>query len=145
MPQRKLSTYLPYIALGALLLLALAFVRPPSLPPYALAHIERVEAPAAREQGLSGRADIPEDFGMLFVFPQKDTHVFWMKDMLAPIDIIWLLEDGTIAGIEPSVATSTYPNFFEAPVPVRYVLETKAGTARARGWGAGTQLSLPLR
>jgi uncharacterized membrane protein (UPF0127 family) len=113
-------------------------------PTYALAHIERADTSTEREQGLSGRVDIPEDYGMLFVFPEKGDYAFWMKDMLVPIDILWLSDTGTITGIERSVQPATYPSTFHPPLPVRYVLETRAGTATARGWNVGTILTLPI-
>lgn len=105
---------------------------------------EVVASPEAREQGLSGRADVPHGYGMLFVFDQPGTYGFWMKDMLVPIDIIWLASDGTIVGIEDSVSPSTYPTPFFPTSPVRLVLETRAGEAQAQGWSVGTRLALPL-
>lgn len=108
---------------------------------------EVVATPGLRQQGLSGRSEVPPDYGMLFVFPAKDRHSFWMKDMRVPIDIIWLSDTGTgtgtIVGIEEAVSPSTYPMTFMAPVLVRYVLETRAGEAGRRGWGIGTTISLP--
>ena len=105
---------------------------------------EVVASPEAREQGLSGRADVPHGYGMLFVFDQPGNYGFWMKDMLVPIDIIWLNGDGTIVGIEDSVSPSTYPAPFFPPSPVKLVLETRAGEAKAQGWSVGTKLRLPL-
>jgi len=113
-------------------------------PTYALATIEVVATPSAREQGLSGRTELAPDYGMLFVFPEDGDYAFWMKDMLVPIDIIWVTEMGTIAGIEHSVSPDTYPTAFHPPYPVRYVLETRAGVAQEKGWSVGTELSLPI-
>lgn len=44
----------------------------------------------SRVQGLSGRDSIPEDGGMLFVFPQSQLRYFVMRDCFVPIDIIFL-------------------------------------------------------
>lgn len=46
----------------------------------------------SRVQGLSGRTSIPDDGGMLFVFPdsQVGNHEFVMRDCPIPIDIIFL-------------------------------------------------------
>jgi len=98
---------------------------------------------AERKQGLSGRTDVPSNYGMLFVFPEKTVPGFWMKDMHVSIDMIWLSDDGTILGIEDSVSPSTYPRTFVPPEPVRYVLETRAGEARAQGWTVGATVDLP--
>ncbi|MBU0750498.1 DUF192 domain-containing protein [Patescibacteria group bacterium] len=112
--------------------------------PVAEMQIEVVDTEAAREQGLSGRTDVPDNYGMLFVFETKDRYSFWMKDMLVPIDIIWLADDGSIVEIEDSVSPDTYPNSFTAPTPVKYVLETRARYARDNGWGIGTNVPIEL-
>ena len=96
-----------------------------------------------RAQGLSGRADVPSGYGLLFVFPEKGMHGFWMKDMLVPIDMIWLADDGTVLSVDESVSPATYPASFHPPLPVSLVLETRAGEARARGWTTGARIPLP--
>jgi uncharacterized membrane protein (UPF0127 family) len=105
---------------------------------------EVVTSEADQEKGLGGRTNIPPDYGMLFVFTKDDTYGFWMKDMLVPIDIIWLSDTGTIMHLEQSVAPSTYPHVFYPPAPARYVLEMRSGQVAARGWGIGSHITLPL-
>lgn len=105
---------------------------------------EVVTTEAAQERGLGGRADIPQNYAMLFVFPSDERIGFWMKDMLTPIDMIWLSDNGTVLGIEDSVAPDTYPQTFFPSRPVKYVLETRAGEARRQGWEVGTNVHLPL-
>jgi uncharacterized membrane protein (UPF0127 family) len=80
---------------------------------------------------------------MLFVFPFYETCGFWMKEMLAPIDIVWLDDDGTILGIEHEVSPQTFPKMFYPPVPVRLVMEVRAGEAHTRGWSVGGKAPLP--
>ena len=43
-----------------------------------------------KRRGLSGRNGLEENEGMLFVFEEPGFYSFWMKDMLFPIDIIWI-------------------------------------------------------
>jgi len=107
-----------------------------------------------REKGLGGRVSIPNNYGMLFVFPKDDYYGFWMKDMFVPIDIFWLdnsAEGGSASGgkgqlvvvsMKTYVATSSYPNVFYSNAPARYVLETVAGFAQAHAVATGTTLSL---
>lgn len=105
---------------------------------------EIARTPEAWSLGLGGRTSVPQGYGMLFVFPKTDRYSFWMKDMLVPIDIVWLSDNGTIVGIEESVAPETYPGTtFTAPEPVRLVLEMRAGESRARGYQVGTRIALP--
>jgi uncharacterized membrane protein (UPF0127 family) len=105
---------------------------------------EVVTTQADQERGLGGRSVIPQDYGMLFVFPQDGKVGFWMKDMLVSIDIVWLDDDGTILGIEDSVSPDTYPQTYYPPQPVKYVLETRAGEMERRGLSVGSQVELPL-
>ncbi|MBI2025299.1 DUF192 domain-containing protein [Candidatus Kaiserbacteria bacterium] len=104
--------------------------------------IEYATTPEARERGLSGRANIPSDYGMLFVFPKDDRYGFWMKDVLVPIDIFWLDSDGHVVSIISDIATSTYPDVFYPTEPARYVLETAAGFAKEHGIANGAPFLL---
>src|SRR5688572_8148591 len=53
---------------------------------------------AARALGLKHRASIPEQGGMLFVFPDSkvDIQSFWMHECLVDIDIIYLDPRGSV-------------------------------------------------
>src|SRR4051812_1798797 len=55
--------------------------------------VDLATTPTTREQGLSGRAALPENHGMLFVFDTPGVYPFWMKDMNFPIDMIWISND----------------------------------------------------
>ena len=54
--------------------------------------------PEKRFRGLSNRAEIPADGGMLFIFPDRQVKVqgFVMRDCAQPIDIIYLDKDEKI-------------------------------------------------
>ena len=96
----------------------------------------------AREMGLGGRTSLPEDYGMLFVFPEDDLQGFWMKDMLVPIDIFLLGAQGHVVFMETDVQPESYPDVFYPNAPARYVLETVSGFAASHGVTIGTPLLL---
>jgi uncharacterized protein len=77
-------------------------------------------------RGLGGRKELGEKDGMLFQFNKADYHGIWMKDMLFPIDIIWIGDDLTIVDITESVTPDTYPKIFEPKQPARMALEVNA-------------------
>lgn len=104
--------------------------------------IEYATKPEERARGLGGRNEIPDDYGMLFVFPKDGLHGFWMKDTLVPLDIFWLDVKGQVIYIAADVATSSYPDVLYPTAPARYVLETAAGFARAHNIATGTLLRL---
>ena len=94
---------------------------------------------AERSQGLSGRATLEPDTGMLFVYDSDGPRTFWMPDMHFPLDMIWILSDCVVNGVTanvPNPPASTprdqlprYPS----DGPVRFVLELNAGQAAAHG------------
>lgn len=53
--------------------------------------------------GLSGRASIDTQEGMLFVFDKPALYPFWMRGMQFPIDIIWL-KDKSVVDVREKVA-----------------------------------------
>ncbi len=85
-----------------------------------------------RSKGLSGVSSLKEDSGMLFVFNPKSTPLFWMKDMLIPLDMIWIA-DGKIVRIDknvPAPAANTPDSAlrtYSAGQPVDYILEVNGG------------------
>jgi uncharacterized membrane protein (UPF0127 family) len=87
--------------------------------------------------GLSGHAPLAEDEGMLFIFDEASVYPFWMKDMLFPIDIIWIDANSRISYIESAVTPDTYPKVFAPDAPALYTLEVKSGTAERLGFKIG--------
>ncbi len=85
------------------------------------------DTPALREHGLSGSAPLKSDEGMLFVFENDGRYSFWMKDMLFPIDMVWIASDGHVVHIEKSVSPDTYPQTITPGSLARYVLGLSAG------------------
>ncbi|MGB4076189.1 MAG: DUF192 domain-containing protein [Minisyncoccia bacterium] len=126
----------------AIVFFAPSFSNPPT--PFSLTEVDVADTSEERALGLSGR-EVPEDYGMLFIFETEGSYGFWMKETLVPLDVIWLTSEGAILGILKDAAPPSYPTVFYPPSPVRYVLEVRGGTAEARGWATSTVLSLPLR
>jgi uncharacterized membrane protein (UPF0127 family) len=109
---------------------------------------EVADTDATREQGLSGRASLPEGQGMLFVFQQPGDYGFWMKDMNFPLDMLFANASGTIVTIQENALPSTYnaanPRasvVFYPSAPALYVLEVPAGFAAAHDIKEGSVLS----
>lgn len=82
-----------------------------------------------RQKGLSGRSDLGDNEGMLFIFEKPGLYRFWMKDMNFAIDIIWLDESLKVVSIKGGVEPSSYPEVFRPSEPAKYVLEVNAGFA----------------
>ncbi len=150
MPTFPKSSIAPALALAVVLVLFYFVFRTPTPPPVSSVsdspihfEFEIASTTEARVIGLSGRSDVPEGYGMLFVFPEPGSYGIWMKDMLVAIDIIWLSSDGTVLGINHKVTPDTYPKIFYPPQPASYVLETRAGEAVRQHIDVGDKLPLP--
>lgn len=91
-----------------------------------------------RQRGLMFRKDMPEQQGMLFVFPLRATHCMWMKNTLLPLSVAFLDEEGRIINVE-EMAPQTEQNHC-AREPARYALEMNRNWFRQRGLGAGAQI-----
>jgi len=98
--------------------------------------VEVARTDAERERGLMGRHRLEPGHGMLFVFETEDEHVFWMKNTLVPLDMLFIDGLGTIVGIVARAEPlTTSPRTVGRPS--RYVLEVPGGWAEERGVKAG--------
>lgn len=94
---------------------------------FGLEKLEYARSDAEQVRGLSGRTNLPENSGMLFVYEKNVIPNFWMKDMNFALDIIWLDENWRVVGFEKNVSPATFPQTFSPDKPIRYVLEVNAG------------------
>lgn len=85
--------------------------------------IEIADTDEERKQGLSQRTHLEENQGLLFIFEKPDYYGFWMKEMLFPIDIIWIDENRRVVDIMREIRPETFPHVFYPKLPVLYVLE----------------------
>lgn len=90
-------------------------------------NIERAVTPQAHAQGLSGRKEMKDNEGMLFIFDKVGKYGFWMKDMNFPIDMIWIGDDFRVVSIQKNAQPASYPQIFGDSVDSRYVLEVISG------------------
>lgn len=96
----------------------------------------------SQAKGLMFRETMPENAGMLFMFPQTQPLAFWMKNTLIPLDIIYMTEAGEVVHIvtaQPCKIQNcpSYPSV----EPAKYVLELNAGRAKSLGLKVGDNLS----
>jgi len=94
-------------------------------------------------KGLSGTVSLAPTEGMLFIFPEDGYHGIWMKDMLFPIDIMWVDADGIIVSIEENALPDSFPKTFEPPRPVRFVIETNSYFATSFNIRVGDRVEVP--
>lgn len=92
---------------------------------------------AERVQGLSGVKSLPDGTGLLMKFDTDGSPGIWMKDMLFPIDIVWIDSNWKVLQVTPSVSPNSYPKVFYPDSNIRYVLELPAGYSDIHNIEAG--------
>jgi uncharacterized membrane protein (UPF0127 family) len=98
-----------------------------------------------RMKGLMFRESLPEDAGMLFIFPYMDLHSFWMKNTLIGLDIIWLNDKKEIVYFTTAVPCTEDPCASYAPMQkAKYVLEVNEGFAKKHSLKMGTRLEFTI-
>lgn len=106
-----------------------------------------LEVASTEEQlskGLMSREALPDNRGMLFVFNPPRPVTFWMKNTIAPLDIIFL-NQGKVLFIANDVQpckSDPCPVYPSQPIFVDKVLEIRAGLANKLGLQTGNSLSL---
>lgn len=98
--------------------------------------------PAEQRRGLMHVRDVPDGWGMLFLYGREREISMWMKNTRVSLDMLFIRADGTIARIE----TNTRPLSLESipsGEPVNRVLELKAGSAKRWGVKPGDKLLSP--
>lgn len=96
--------------------------------------------------GLMFRRSMPEDHGMLFIFPAEAPRSFWMKNTRIPLDIMYFSSELRLVSVAENAQpcrTERCPAYPSAG-PAQYVLELNAGKASELGVEAGDPLVLRL-
>ena len=101
--------------------------------------IEIADNETKRAQGLSNRVSLPDQSGMLFIFPEPVRHSFWMKDMNFPLDFIWI-KNGTAIQLSKDVPSTQPPVVLTPDDPVDQVLEVNAGFIDKNGIKVGDEV-----
>jgi len=104
--------------------------------------VEIAASPSEKEKGLGYRNSMPKDYGMLFVFENKEKYSFWMKGMRFPLDFLWI-DGNRIVDITQKVPVATGDTLpvCEPRVPVDKVLELNAGVVENLGISAGDTIT----
>ncbi len=103
--------------------------------------VELARTAGERSRGLMFREDLPEDRGMLFVFPNDTKTGFWMKDTLISLSIAFIAADGVILDVQEMEPLSTV--LHRPPSSYRYALEVNQGWFGRHGLGTGDRVELP--
>ncbi|MYG81276.1 MAG: DUF192 domain-containing protein [Gemmatimonadetes bacterium] len=112
-------------------------------------HAEVAATPSARERGLMGRDSIPDRTGMLFVFPDREERLVWMKDTHIALDMAVFDERNRVVAIKQLDPLDE--SLTDSAAPTSLLLEVRQGWFAERGivvgavaevvFGPGLQIS----
>lgn len=108
--------------------------------------VELATTPEEQALGLMFRESLPDDHGMLFIFPGEARRSFWMKNCRIALDIFYFDEDLKLVSVSENARpcrSARCPSYPSAG-PAKYVLELNAGKAAELGAKAGDVLELDL-
>ena len=97
-----------------------------------------------KKTGLMFRKELDLDKGMFFVYDKQDIYSFWMKNVLIPLDIIWINENKEIVFIkENALPCKEKSCFFIKPdKQAKYILEINSGISKKIGLKIGDKLDI---
>lgn len=96
-----------------------------------------------QEVGLMFRPTVAEDGGMLFDWGRAQESNMWMRNTVAPLDMLFINADGTIRRVVHDTVPQSLA-VIESRGPVRATLELRAGTAARLGIHAGDKVEAPV-
>lgn len=97
-------------------------------------------------KGLMYQEKLPKGEGMLFVFDYPRNVSYWMKNVLIPLDIIFLDEDCTVINIENAEveanASDDELKRYHSVSPAKWVVEINQDLCNSYGIEKGTEVSI---
>ncbi len=108
--------------------------------------VEVADTPAKRAYGMMFVSKLPDDWGMMFVYPTPRPLGFWMRNTQIPLDIVFIAELGdsariinTHANMVPFQESPSYKSLGDC----RFALELPAGFVARHGVKASDMIEIP--
>jgi uncharacterized membrane protein (UPF0127 family) len=101
--------------------------------------LEVASTPQEQALGLMYRPELPDNRGMVFPFTPPRPVSFWMRNVLIPLDMVFVHE-GQIVGMAenvPPCAADPCPTYGPGRQLVSYVIELRGGRAAELGLAIG--------
>jgi len=107
--------------------------------------VEIADSAEEWSQGLSGREQLAEDEGMLFVFDDQVRRSFWMRQMRFSLDMMFI-RNGRVSELFPRVPAPGEGQDgreirIQSQEPADWVLEVNSGWAQEHGIKVGDEVT----
>ena len=104
---------------------------------------EIADEPEEWTKGLMFREYLGEKEGMLFIFNDNKERIFWMKNTLIPLDIIFISDSLEIVNIAEADPCGADPcALYNSEMPAKYVLEVNKGFSKRNNLQVGNSLEI---
>lgn len=97
------------------------------------------DTPLKQQQGLMFQKEIPDNYGMTFIFENKSILRMWMKNTYLPLDMIFFDENGRITHIHKN-AEPFSEEIILSKEPAIGVIEVLGGTTTNKQIKIGDQI-----
>jgi uncharacterized membrane protein (UPF0127 family) len=110
--------------------------------------LEIAASDSERERGLMFRDSLPEDEGMIFLFPDEIPRSFWMKNCRIDISIAYIDNGGRIVSIvemkkpEPGTPEGSLEGY-PSGLPAQFAIEMRANWFSDHGVKPGMKVDIP--
>lgn len=101
--------------------------------------VEIADTASTRAKGLMHRTEMAQMSGMLFLYDSPQPMVFWMRNTLIPLDLLFIAPNGVILAIHER-AIPLDETRIPGPKGSIAVLEINGGMAETLGIKAGSQI-----
>ncbi len=98
--------------------------------------------PEQRNRGLMFVTDLPDQSGMLFVYPKPQSVSFWMKNTPLGLDMLFIDAGGIVQRIKHNAAPFS-TELIDGGSNIQYVLEVHAGSTAKYGISKGDRSAHP--
>lgn len=109
--------------------------------------LEVAKTPKQQEIGLMNRRSLAANRGMIFLFQLPRFTLFWMKNTLIPLDMIFLANNKIVAiynNVQPCTKNPC-PTYGPQTVMTDRVIELQAGRAKSLGLQRGDTLEIKFK
>ena len=110
-----------------------------SFPDKATYQVEIADTPEKAQTGLMWRESMPQNQGMLFIFPYPTIIKMWMKNTYIPLDMIFLNAQNQVIYLHKN-ALPLDESIISCPYPANKVLELNAGEIELKNIKVGDRL-----
>lgn len=102
-------------------------------------NVELAQTHEEQDRGLMYREYLPQNQGMLFVYPYEQPLSFWMRNTFIPLDIAFIDKNGMIVSIQSMEALNEEKRYV-SPIPAQYALEMIQGWFKRNGVTVGAHV-----